>query len=148
MIKCTVNIIYILMSNKISCTVFLTNTSRQTFSDMLHINNNNSQTTIFITIDVHVGLHTLAIDYSFSNLSVSICHWPVRNKVDRTWSCTVVKRWTIQTYLSFNLLYYCKTTCRILDIFFMFICYDINYAFKRNSMTINLNWISSLVHSL
>lgn len=84
MIKCTVNIIYILMSNKISCNVFLTNTSRQPFSVMLHINNNNPQSTIFITIDVHVGLHTLAIDYSCSNLLVSIvsvCHGPFN--VDR-----------------------------------------------------------------
>lgn len=125
---------------------FLTNTSRQPFSVMLHINNNNPHSTIFITIDVHVGLHTLAIDYSCSNLLVSIvsvCYWPVRNKVHRTWSFTVVKRWTIQTYLSFNLFYYCKTTCRILDIFLMFICYDIYCAFE--GIQWSLLWIE-LVH--
>lgn len=132
---------------------FFKNTSRQPFSVLLQINNINPQSTVFITIDVHVGLHTLAIDYSCSNISVSICHWPVRNKVDRTWSCTVVNRWTIQTYLSFNWLYYCKTTCRILDIFLMFICYDINYAFKGIQWPliwielvhwfIHFNWIKS-----
>lgn len=136
------------MSYKISCNIFLINTSRQPFSVMLHINNNNPQSKIFITIDVHVGLSytSYRLFLLYSNLSVSIvsiCLWPVRNKVDRTWSCTVVKRWTIQTYLSFNWLYYCKTTCRILDIFLMFICYDINYDFKGIQWP--LIWIE-LVH--